>query len=323
MAIAFPSNLDVAIRSGLDVRYLVVNRLASVDNYQDASNFEGGNTNRAVLGLDADTLYNGMIVYQTGGTSGLYILNDSSDHTDEANWSHVVLPPGGTEDQALIKQSADNYDADWVDLSASHALINTAIAGQTALIASTLTTEEIFSLTLTGLPTGWTYQFDSVMSSNSSFTASVSSDGQTINATGPRTGNNASTMLTITATTTDPNVFPESTGTQTLVTNLDVYEPYFTDVITTEPTAFIEPNISNGFVLSNIPPVDDLDIEFRPGTDGNTEYAILGLPKSFGLSLVRAGGFAIRPDTYEGPSSSRYDIHVIPIKRETVITINN
>ena len=97
MALPFITNFDAAIRSGLDVRYLVVDRTAMVANYQDSANFENGDLNGAVLGLDADTVYNGMLVYQTGGTSGLYILTDESDHTDADNWTAVHSAEINTE----------------------------------------------------------------------------------------------------------------------------------------------------------------------------------------------------------------------------------
>ena len=97
MALPFITNFDAAIRSGLDVRYLVVDRTATVANYQDSGNFENGDLNGAVLGLDPDTVYNGMLVYQTGGTAGLYILTDESDHTDSANWTAVHSAEINTE----------------------------------------------------------------------------------------------------------------------------------------------------------------------------------------------------------------------------------
>ena len=89
MALPYISNFDPAVRSGLDVRYLVVDRTATVTDYQNAGNFAGGDLNGAALGLDPDTIYNGMLVYQTGGTSGLYILLDETAPGMEASWEAV------------------------------------------------------------------------------------------------------------------------------------------------------------------------------------------------------------------------------------------
>ena len=90
---AFRFNLDFDIRqtSPIDVRQVVLDRTATVTDYQSASNFVGNDTTNPANGLDASTVFVGMVVYQTGaanGGSGLYVLT-ATPHTNETNWHHL------------------------------------------------------------------------------------------------------------------------------------------------------------------------------------------------------------------------------------------
>ena len=48
----------------------------------------------ARLGFASDNVYEGLVVYQKD-TDKLYVLVDASDHTDNSNWSEVVISGGG------------------------------------------------------------------------------------------------------------------------------------------------------------------------------------------------------------------------------------
>ena len=85
MAFRFTQDFDIRQTAPVDVRQVVLDRTATVSNYQSAENFVGGDLSNPANGLETNTTFVGMVVYQTGaanGGSGLYVLT-ATPHTNE------------------------------------------------------------------------------------------------------------------------------------------------------------------------------------------------------------------------------------------------
>ena len=287
MAFRFTQDFDIRNTQPIDVRQVVLDRTATVSNYQSAENFVGGDLSNPANGLETNTTFVGMVVYQTGaanGGSGLYVLT-ATPHTNESNWHH--LSEARSQDSNVI-------------IYTGTAITNAVPAGD--IIVDNRTSNPVTYVSLMSVTLGADQDF--TMLPSGSVVQIADRDNDTIFNGG--TVANATTFEANVSMQGDVSIGDETTDTLTVTAAAD-----FDHNITVDGTAAFNGNVTLGDAAADITTINgelrynavtdiptDNNFLYVDGSDNNAiKEGTIRTASTSNAGVVQVGsGLAIAPD---------------------------
>ena len=298
MAIPFQAGFTVLNAEPIDDRITVANEAARLGTDTDSPIFDDG-------------VYRGLLVYQQD-TQQLFQYIGPSDQSlgllvgDNAYW--MELTNQGT-DQPIVAEG--EVDIAGTDIEEGITAVRRPIRRDSSAVP--------FQVTVESLPTGSSYEITEVTSTNTEWT--ITTDSQTVRTVCSPDNNFLPSMTTVQITHTVDGGDPIVSDSITLA----VYEPIYTFAIDTEPTGHL--TVTNQVQVNEVPRIGTNVTLNHTGT--GVSYGIINIPASFkggSPPIFLAGGFSFTPVSYAPPNdntiNSRYTTYVVPIRQDTVVTIN-
>ena len=296
MAIPFQAGFTVLNAEPIDDRITVADRATRLGTAANSPIFDDG-------------VYRGLLVYQQD-TQQLFQYIGPSDTSmgllvgDDAYWMELTNQTGDIVSEGEV-------DIAGTDIEEGVTAVRRPIRRDSSAVP--------FQITVESLPSGSSYEITSVTTTNTDWT--VVTDSETVRTISSPANNFLPSMTNVQITHTVDGGSPITSDSITLA----VYEPIYTFAIDTEPTGHL--TVTNQVQVNEVPRIGTNVTLNHTGT--GVSYGIINIPASFkggSPPIFLAGGFSFTPVSYPPPNdntiNSRYTTFVVPIRQDTVVTIN-